>query len=312
MTPAQQAPPNLIQTYDYNTHRRTLLTDGVNCWDISLAIRFNSILNFMYDLAHREDTSEWPLTTEPWHNYHELLETGELTLIAELHNLGQDNVAFSIPAAARTNHTLKTFLVDPVPRNHRPWKHLLTWLDKLVQLRQTVQDPAQPLTEKAGNPTGTRTPFGKLLNSQPVGNGVWQVETEGNQKGLMFSPELLDFLPYEIQKLRAHRLFTTEDKELPIMSVILGIDDSCTFNTAVNITKRYYHYGPVLPYLMDTVPQVHYHVYNSGNRHRTERIATLKSNGHAWAFCKDNVKEYGYDMSYAQCSGETCDWLRQP
>ena len=97
-------------------------------------------------------------------------------------------------------------------------------------------------------------------------------------------------------------------------SILLGINDAKTFNTALNIAKRYSQYTPVLPYVTATVPQVHHHIYNFGNHHRTERIGTLKSSGDAWTFCQDqnNVNEYGNDMHYTKCRGETCNWLRNP
>ena len=311
---AQQANTTRIQAYQRRETPTTLLTNGHECWDISFAKKFISITGIMDELAHGGDTSDWPLSQTPWHNYRERLEDGNLTLLAELLNPGQEDEAFSIPAAARTNPTVKNFLVDPAPRNCRNWKHLLVWLGRADQLREIVQDPAQPLTQKAANPTGADTPWGKVLESHPAGNGVWQVKTESGRTGLMLSPELIAFLPYEIQTFRTHRLFAMEDKEVPIMSVVLGIDNPRSFNTAVNIAKRYHNYGPILPYLMDTVPQVHYHVHSYGNRHRMDKVGTFKSHLDAWSFCQnpDNIQEYGNDMVCTQCSGETCDWLRLP
>lgn len=317
MTTAQQDSATSIKAYNHMDEFSTLLTDGENFWDISHAQVFSSTIKLMTELARVTGASEWPISPEPRDKCFQDLENGRLKLIAELQNPGQESESISLPTTDRARIGSGSFMTNPVPRNHRNWKHLVVWLDKLVDLRENLRKPGQAFNGPAQDPTGSDTPWGKILKSQPVTDGAWQVETEENRSGLMLSPELWDLMPHEVQRLMEHPRFAMEEKQISIVTVILGLDDTKTFNLAVNVAKRYYDYQPVLPYLMDTVPQVHYHVsgFNKAHRkaHRKENLGTFKTHLESLAISRDPeyLQEYE-NLIASQCCGEACDWGRCP
>ena len=109
-----------IRAYQSNDGE-ILLTDGETCWDMTPATGHRDLVLFMTELAERQPHS-WPMTSRPWKDHQEALESERLHLIAELHNPRKENETLSIHTMALEDFAMDAFLI--IDTNPNTWEEL--------------------------------------------------------------------------------------------------------------------------------------------------------------------------------------------
>ena len=107
--------------------------------------------------------------------------------------------------------------------------------------------------------TATYTPWGWTQDIEELAKGIWRVTTPSHG-GLKLSRERWDELPAEVRDTMLTETFAEEDCEEPIARTLLGLGDDRDREMALTVAGYFARYAPVLPFIRNCSPGLHYHL----------------------------------------------------
>ena len=292
-----------VRTYFHQEQEILLITDGQTCWDATEAITMVSIMFLMRD-CQRDNAPNWPLPSTPWENHLQELKDGDLQLLAEAANPDDSQRSFTLYDNLLEQYKLEYCLTEKPGATHNGrWKNTIIEHNKFYSINQHVHDHPAP-DDPPHNPAGDTSPYGTITSATAEAAGVWKIDTNQGQSGLMLDQRLWNSLPAGVRAPMLHPGYAVGESEFPIMATILDLDTPQIFNEAIDATKNNPRYRPALKYLMMSNDScTHYHASTIGQKRSRGSIGTFKLYEHAAEFVHNpaNTLKYG-ELTFYQCA----------
>ena len=138
------------------------------------------------------------------------------------------------------------------------------------------------------------TPWGRTRDVVELTDGVWRASTPSHG-GLKLSPQRWASLPRDVQGTMRNPGFAEEDCEEPIVRTLLGMGDGQDREMALTVAGYFDRYAPVLTYLRNHPPGLHYHAVGFIGGLCTDPVERFDTRIEAESFANDpeTVRAYG-------------------
>ncbi len=149
----------------------------------------------------------------------------------------------------------------------------------------------------------TYTPWGWTKDIKELAEGVWRVSTPSHG-GLKLSRERWEELPFELREAMYTQIFAEEDCEEPIVRTLLGVGDDGDREMALTVAGYFDRYAPVLPFIRQHPPGLHYHAIAFIGDLATDPFERFDTRVEAESFVGDPVMVRAYgQMEVIECTG---------